>query len=69
MKSIKWHNDAGDLIACVEKIKAMEQNLLELSALAQDILDDGVLMDISETQIKHIMQQLIHNLNSTYKDK
>lgn len=64
--SIIWHNDEGDKISCLEKIKVMEQNLAEIKVLLQDIIDDGVLMGISEYQIKEEIIKLIKTLKTEY---
>jgi DNA-binding transcriptional regulator YhcF (GntR family) len=68
MTEIKWHNDNGNLIACIEKIKVMQENLTEISSMIQDIIDDGVLMDISESQIKEAIKSIIDNISFSYKD-
>jgi hypothetical protein len=65
--SIIWHNDKGDKISCVEKIKVMEQNLAEIKLLLQDVIDDGVLMGISEQQIKEEIIKLIELSQTAYK--
>jgi regulator of replication initiation timing len=68
MTQIKWVDDAGKLISCTEKIKVMQQNLAELKATLQDILDDGVLMEINENQLKEEMKKIIENISFSYKD-
>lgn len=68
MTQIKWVDDAGNLISCTEKIKVMQQNLAELKATLQDILDDGVLMEINENQLKEEMKKIIENISFSYKD-
>lgn len=68
MTQIKWTNDAGELISCTEKIKVMQQNLAELKTMLQDIIDDGVLMEINENQLKEEMKKIIENISFSYKD-
>ena len=43
-----WHKPDGSPLACVEKIKVLNENLDELRELAQDALDDAVLMGGTE---------------------
>ena len=64
--SIIWHSNEGDKISCLEKIKVMEQNLDEIKVLLQDVIDDGVLMGISEQQIKEEMIKLIKTIKTDY---
>ncbi len=64
-----WHNDKGEKISCVEKIKVMEQNLAEIKLLLQDVIDDGVLMGISEQQIKEEVIKLIELSKTAYKQQ
>src|SRR4029078_13098678 len=40
----------GEPVSCVEKIKVLNENLAELRALAQDALEDAVLMGADERQ-------------------
>ena len=66
MYQIKWYNDSGKLVACQEKIKVMDQNIQEIIQLMQYLLEDGVLMGISETQIKSVLQQKVSELKNPY---
>ena len=38
-----WHSPNGEVIACVEKLKVLRENLEEIRASCQDALDDAVL--------------------------
>ena len=62
-----WYSPDGEVVACTEKIKVMQQNLEELQQMAQDTFEDGVLMDIAPAQLKEFMLNLIHNLHNPYK--
>ena len=64
--SIIWHDNQGVNISCNEKIKVMEQNLQEIKTLLQDVIDDGVLMNISEQQIKNEIVNLVNRIDSCY---
>ena len=39
-----WHRPDGSVIACVEKIRLLNENFNELQQLAQDAFDDGLLL-------------------------
>ena len=65
----KWVKDDQSVIACSEKIKVMNENFDELKQIAQDAFDDGVLMEVSEEQMKKILFALIESLESPVKKK
>jgi len=41
----KWVRDDGSVVSCTEKVKVMAENFDELKQLAQDALEDGLLME------------------------
>ncbi len=61
-----WKNVAGEKISCTEKIKVMQQNIEELQQIAQDLFEDGILMDVDPGQLKQYLQNLIQNLHNPY---
>ena len=61
-----WYNKQGEKISCTEKIKVMQENLSELKIMLQDLIDDGVLMGISDQQIKQECINLINSISSNY---
>ena len=63
-----WHKPDGTPLACVEKIKVLNENLDELRQLAQDALDDAILMGGTETQIRSALLDLVNNLVSNYPE-
>lgn len=62
----QWHDAQGNLIACTEKIKVMQQNMLELQQVAQDAFEDGLLMGCDEAQLRIFLVDLISQLNNPY---
>jgi len=64
-----WLRDDKSVVSCNEKVKVMNENFDELKQIAQDAFDDGVLMDVSEEQMKKILFALIENLESPIKKK
>lgn len=65
--SIIWLRDDGSVVACTEKIKVMQENLSELKQIAQDALEDGLLMEVSESQIREALHALVDNLMNPYQ--
>ena len=61
-----WLAPDGSAVACVEKIKVLNENLTEFRQLAQDLLDDAVLMGCCEKQITDTLQRTLEALSSNY---
>ena len=61
-----WHTSEGELVSCVEKIKVLNENLAELRALAQDALEDAVLMGCDERQVREVLAGIVAGLVNPY---
>ncbi len=61
-----WQRDDGSVVACVEKIKVMQENFNELKQVAQDAFEDGLLLEVSETQMREALHALVDNLVNPY---
>ena len=66
-REIKWVSPAGDVIACVEKLKVLQGNLEEIRQVCQDALEDAVLMGCDERQFRQILVELIDSLANPYR--
>jgi hypothetical protein len=62
----KWLRDDDSIVACTEKIKVMNENFDEIKQIAQDALEDGLLMEVSETQMRTVLHKLIDELINPY---
>ena len=62
-----WHTPQGEPVSCVEKIKVLNENLAELRGLAQDALEDGVLMGCDEAQLREVLAGIISGLVNPYR--
>lgn len=62
-----WRQPDGRPLSCVEKIKVLNENLAEIRQLAQDALEDGLLMGGSEDQLRLVLRELIDNLENPYR--
>lgn len=62
-----WLTPAGEPVSCVEKIKVLNENLGELRAMAQDALEDAVLMGCDEAQFRRIVAELLAGLTNPYR--
>lgn len=61
-----WTTPSGEKVTCVEKLKVMQQNLDELSGMAQDLFEDGILMGVDPEQLRTYLLLLINNLINPY---
>ena len=64
-----WVRDDKSVVSCSEKIKVMRENFDELKQLSQDAIEDGLLMEVSENQIKSALHQMIDDLVNPYSKK
>lgn len=62
-----WRTPEGEPVSCVEKIKVLNENLEELRALAQDALEDAVLMGCDEAQFRRVLHDLADGLVNPYR--
>jgi hypothetical protein len=44
----------------------LNENLAEIRQLAQDALEDGLLMGCSEDQLRQVLRQLVDSLENPY---
>lgn len=63
-----WLKPDGTPVSCLEKIKVLNENFLELRQIAQDALEDGVLIGCSEAQIRAVLHELIDELVNPYHE-
>ena len=62
-----WLTPEGEPVSCVEKIKVLNENLAELRELAQDALEDAVLMGCDEAQVRQALAGLVAGLVNPYR--
>ena len=62
-----WLTPEGEKVSCIEKIKVLNENLAELRGLAQDALEDAVLMGCDERQVRDVLTEIVAGLVNPYK--
>ncbi len=62
----KWSREDGSLVSCTEKVKVMTENFDEIIQIIQDAFEDGILMEVSEDQMKATLHAIIDNLANPY---
>ena len=63
----KWVRDDNSVVSCTEKVKVMTENFDELKQMAQDALEDGLLMEVSEAQMREALHALVDDLINPYQ--
>lgn len=67
MADTVWRSPDGKPVSCVEKIKVLNENVAEIRQLAQDALEDAVLMGCDEAQVRRELHQIIDTLENPYR--
>lgn len=62
-----WLRDDTSIVSCTEKIKVMKENFDEIKQIAQDALEDGLLMEVSEAQMREALHDLVESLINPYQ--
>jgi DNA-binding transcriptional regulator YhcF (GntR family) len=62
-----WKRDDKSVVSCTEKIKVMQENFDEINQLLQDAIDDGLIMEVSEEQMRLVLHKVIDQLKNPYK--
>lgn len=64
-----WRQPDGAPVSCREKIKVLNENLVEIQEMAQDALEDAILMGCDEEQVREVLSGLIDKLENPYAAK
>ncbi|MBV8656477.1 MAG: hypothetical protein JO142_01500 [Burkholderiales bacterium] len=62
----KWLKDDGSVVSCTEKVKVMQENLDEIRQMTQDAFEDGILMEVAETQMRDALHRMVDELVNPY---
>lgn len=68
LKDTVWLQPDGKPLSCREKIKVLNENLEEIRELAQDALEDAVLMGGDERQLRRVLHAIVEALENPYSD-
>lgn len=61
-----WFREDGTPVACVEKIKVLDENYVEFAQVAQDMFDDALLLGCSETQLRKLLKDWVQSLDASF---
>jgi predicted DNA-binding protein (UPF0251 family) len=67
--SVRWLKPSGEPVACVEKIKVLNENHEELRQMVRDALEDALLMGCSERHVREVMHALIDEVIPAYGER
>jgi len=62
-----WRQPDGAKVSCEEKIRVLHENLAEIEEMAQDALEDAVLMGCDEAQFRAYLEALVAALENPYR--
>lgn len=62
-----WRTPEGEPVSCIEKIKVLNENLEEIEAMAQEALEDALLMGCDEAQVRTVFRAMADGLVNPYK--
>ena len=62
-----WLRDDKSIVACTEKIKVMQENFEEIQQMMQDAFEDGLLMEVSEAQMRETLKLIVEQLINPYQ--
>lgn len=63
-----WRGPDGAPVACLEKIKVLNENILEIRQMCRDALEDAVLMGCDEAQMRAVLLDLVRSLEEPFED-
>jgi hypothetical protein len=61
-----WKQPDGQPVGCRDKLKVLNENLEEIREMAQDALEDAILMGCDEGQVRHVLHDLMDRLENPY---
>ena len=64
-----WRSPQGEVVACLEKLKVLRENLEEIRQICQDAFEDAVLMGCDDAQFRAVLAELVHKLENPYKNR
>lgn len=62
-----WRQPDGTPLSCRDKIKVLNENLDELRQMAQDALEDALVMGADEAQVRQTLRALVDSLANPYR--
>ena len=67
LDSLVWRHADGNPVSCEEKLKVLNDNLLEIREYCQDAFEDALLMGCDEKQVRLVFESVIDSIKNPYK--
>lgn len=67
LDGLVWRQADGNPVSCEEKLKVLNENLVEIRAYCQDAFEDALLMGCDETQVRQVFESVIDSIKNPYK--
>ena len=64
-----WLDSDGSPVGCSEKIKVLNENLIEIKEICEEALEDAVLMGCDEKQIREVLSDIIASLPKPFSKR
>ena len=64
-----WLDVDGIPLGCLEKVKVLNENIMEIRGMCQDALEDAVLMGCDERQIRNVLSQIVKTLQEPFENE
>ena len=64
----EWIDPDGVPVSCIEKIKMLNENIVEIREMCREALEDAVLMGCDEKQIRAVLLEMVRSLQEPFKD-
>ena len=64
-----WYRDDKTTVSCTEKIKVMAENFDEIQQITQDAFEDGLLMEVSDEQMRETLHKMVDDLHNNLNKK
>ncbi|MBN36680.1 MAG: hypothetical protein CMM46_18250 [Rhodospirillaceae bacterium] len=61
-----WRGPDGEPVSCVDKLNLLVENLEELREMAQEALEDAVVMGCDEDQTRKVLNDLVASLEKPF---
>ena len=58
-----WKNSKNEPISCSEKIKILNENIIEINRMTEDAIEDAKLMGADPKQVINILKKSLNNTN------
>lgn len=62
----EWLGPDAKPLSCAEKIKVLNENILEIRQMARDALEDGVLMGADPAQVRDVLARSVRDLEEPF---